>query len=366
VPEEAYCGYDSFLNSDCKKILGLEVSLKQLKIINFYDGQPSNINWLEHAFVEKQQVSWMSIHNQSQNVPRWMPLHYQLSNIKAALRFNLLAKLHAPSLAVYHGPRPAFYANAIQRNRLRTHDLAFSFNFTDLPQGLRRRLMAKSFRHIERFVVFSKMEIDLYSQHFDLPQERFKMIHWAVEAPRFESSEIKSLAEQPFVCALGSQARDYAIFMNAASLLPSIRFKVVAWPQNLQGLSIPRNVEVFCNIPRQQAMNILGASQFMVLPLRNSATPCGHVTIVSAMHSGKAVIATDSVGIRDYLQHGVTGKLVEPSEPKRLAEEILRLWDDADLRNRLALNAKAFAQSHCTEQNTVDYLDKVISELQMA
>jgi glycosyltransferase involved in cell wall biosynthesis len=341
------------------------VSLKQLKIINFYDGHASNINWLERAFRDRPEISWMSIYNQSQKVPRWMPLHYQLSNLKAALSLNSSSQSHTPVLTVYHGPRPAFYANAVPMIHKKAHDLAFSFNFTDLPQGVRRKMMAKSFRNIERFVVFSNMEIELYSRHFDLSPERFEMIHWAVEAPQFDSTAADRMQNQPYVCALGSQARDYAVLMQAAALLPSIRFKVVAWPQNLHGIVVPKNVELFYNIPRQQAMNILGDSEFMVLPLRNSATPCGHVTIVSAMHSGKAVVATDSAGISDYLKQDVTGSLVAPSEPRGMADEILRLWDDVTLRAKLALNAKSFAQKNCSEQNTVNYLTKVINELQM-
>jgi glycosyltransferase involved in cell wall biosynthesis len=341
------------------------VSLKQLKIINFYDGQPSSINWLEHAFRDQPEISWMSIHNQSQKIPRWLPLHYQLSNIKAAFSLNSSTRSPIPTLTVYHGPRPAFYANAMPWIHKKTPNLAFSFNFTDLPQGVRRRVMANSFRNVERFVVFSNMEINLYSRHFDLPPERFEMIHWAVEAPKFDGSTSDGKQSQPYVCALGSQARDYAVLMHAAALLPSIRFKVVAWPQNLQGIVVPQNVELFYNIPRQQAMNILGGSEFMVLPLRNSATPCGHVTIVSAMHSGKAVIATDSAGISDYLKQDVTGSLVAPSEPRAMANEIQRLWDDATLRTKLALNAKLFAQEKCSEQNTVNYLTRVIDELQI-
>ena len=36
-------------------------------------------------------------------------------------------------------------------------------------------------------------------------------------------------------------------------------------------------------IPYPRAMNILQHSRFMVLPLKGSAVPCGHVTLVAAM-----------------------------------------------------------------------------------
>jgi hypothetical protein len=67
------------------------------------------------------------------------------------------------------------------------------------------------------------------------------------------------------------------------------------------GLDVPPNVRVIVNAPFEEAMNILQYSAFTVLPLSTSTTPCGHVTLVCAMHLGKTVVATASAGIADYM-----------------------------------------------------------------
>jgi hypothetical protein len=46
---------------------------------------------------------------------------------------------------------------------------------------------------------------------------------------------------------------------------------------------------------------------------------CGHVTLVCAMHLAKAVIATDSQGIADYIKSGDNGILCKASSPVDLA-----------------------------------------------
>lgn len=57
---------------------------------------------------------------------------------------------------------------------------------------------------------------------------------------------------------------------------------------------------------------------------------------------GCAVVATDIGGFREYIEHGVTGLLSSPKDPKALAENICRLLGNEPLRLQLAraCNAK--------------------------
>jgi glycosyltransferase involved in cell wall biosynthesis len=51
---------------------------------------------------------------------------------------------------------------------------------------------------------------------------------------------------------------------------------------------------------------------------------------------GCAVVSTDSGGIRDFVEHEVTGLLSPPKDPEALATNLCRLLQDDDLRIRLA------------------------------
>jgi glycosyltransferase involved in cell wall biosynthesis len=102
----------------------------------------------------------------------------------------------------------------------------------------------------------------------------------------------------------------------------------------------------------------------MVVPLRDSQVPCGHVTIVSGMFFNKAMIVTNSEGVHDYIQDQKTGVFFNPKEANDLAEKIQQLWDDPIQVNRLAATGYAFALEHCTEKNVVRYFADYLSHLQ--
>jgi glycosyltransferase involved in cell wall biosynthesis len=63
------------------------------------------------------------------------------------------------------------------------------------------------------------------------------------------------------------------------------------------------------------------------------------------MAAGKAVIATSVGGVPDVIQHGQTGLLVPPKDPTALANSMLELIKDANLRNRLGERAQTSAVS---------------------
>lgn len=324
-----------------------------LNIVNLSELSPQ-WNWISAAFRDSGQ-SWHHASSQNFRLPQWLPRRDSLARLLAArLAGRLLGD--GPAVLVSHGPRPALYG-ALFAGR-RSHELrhlAFSFNFTDLPTGVMRRLMARRFQSVERFVVFSRLERKIYAACFDLPAERFDMLHWGVQAPQVDLDAPPAVAGD-YICALGSQGRDYKTLLLAMRRLPRLQLVLVAAAANLAGLAIPANVTVKTGIPLAQAMNILAHCRFMVLPLKGSAVPCGHVTIVSAMHLGKAVIATASSGLEDYLAPQVTGLACPAHDDAAWAVAIRALHDDPALARRLGLAGQHFAREHCTEERTVEYL----------
>jgi len=329
-------------------------------IVNLSEFDPAWV-WHEHAFSDRPGTHWA--HETDRRVPfaEWLPRRLTLA--RAAAGWRAAGYLQGDdAVLVTHGPRPTMYgALAAQLRRRERRHLAFSFNFTDLPTGSARKLMAAAYRHVDRFVVFSTMERTLYAKYFDLPLERFDMLHWGVQPPALQA-QAAPLEAGDYVCAIGSQARDYALLFETMRSLPSIRLVVVATPQSLHGLSVPENVRVHTNIPLADAMNILAFSRFMVLPLRSSEVPCGHVTLVAAMHLGKAIVSTDSSGVSDYVKKGSTGELVASRDPTSMSRAIQALYDDPDTAVRLGAAGLSFARVHCCEQNTIDYFARYLAD----
>ena len=216
--------------------------------------------------------------------------------------------------------------------------------------------MRLAFRTVNRFVCFSRMERSLYAAHFDLDIDRIDMIHWAARRPPTDP-RAEAIVAGAYICAIGSQGRDYATLIAAMKLLPQIRLIVVTTPESVAGLSLPENVEIRCNIPLHQAMNVLQHSRFSVIPLRGSEVPCGHVTIVSAMHLEKATIVTDSSGVADYVEDGVNGLTVPVGDARAMASAIDRLWNEPAHCSLLGQAAVAFARTSCSEQSAANYFE---------
>lgn len=64
------------------------------------------------------------------------------------------------------------------------------------------------------------------------------------------------------------------------------------------------------------------------------AEPFG-LTIIEAMQAGRALVTTDNGAQPEFVDNGITGLLVPPSDDEALARAIARLLDDADLRRRM-------------------------------
>jgi len=214
--------------------------------------------------------------------------------------------------------------------------------------------MATAYQQPTRFVCFSTFEKQLYAEHFGIPMSSIDMIYWSQTEPIIDINEQPTESGR-YICALGTQGRDYKTLFAAMKKLPSIKLIAVVSPEYIEGLEIPENVIIRNNIPLSQAFNILKFSEFMVLPLRDSQAPCGHSTIVSSMFFKKTILITRAETVSDYIQESVTGLFFEPNHVDDLKRKIESLWEDQ--KNTLLMNATAyeFAKAHCTQQSAVNY-----------
>lgn len=330
-----------------------------VQILNVSEADPS-WNWLAHRFASDNLV-WKSCstHVKTSSLSR---LDRRLGRMGATLTARKLIHKHAGrNVLVSHGPRLALYSECLVRPAAsQALHLAFSFNFTDLPTGVRRSLLRRYLRRVDRFVVASAIERALYSEYFELEVDRIDLLLWGIQPPVQELTKAARFSDGQYICAIGSQARDYDTLMEAMRRIPYIKLILVATPDSLPQGVVPANVKVLTNIPIADAMNVLAHSMFMVLPLRNSTVPCGHVTVVSAMHMGKAILSTDSTGLSDYLIDGSNAEFFSPKNPKQLAEKIERLFSEPSLRERLGTFASTFAKQHCSEDNTAAYFRRYL------
>jgi len=279
--------------------------------------------------------------------------------IRACVNAVLIAARKRARLLVTQEPRTTFMCALFCRLlRVDIDHYVFSFNFPELPAGFRARLMCYAFKQVKQFTVHSSMERDIYSDYFNIPKERIRLRLWSIGAP--EVTPLFPLQSGRYVSAIGGNGRDYQTLIGAARKLPDTSFVLVVRPANLMGLDIPPNVKPMVNVPFEEAMNIMRYSALTVLPLSGSTVPCGHVTLVCAMHLGKPVVATESKGISDYVLSGYNGVLCKPFSPEDMAHAIDRLWKDPIEIARLGENNRRFGAENCTESTIRSDLAEIL------
>jgi glycosyltransferase involved in cell wall biosynthesis len=333
-----------------------------LKIVNCAENiQDDNWNFL-HDKMPDVSAEWSFFVNSPSNILEKVVTKPQLSRYRACLQAVIKAKYTKADLLISHLPRAtcwtSIFANLINLN---IPHLAFSFNFTDLPQGKTHQFMSYAFQKVDRFVVYSTAEKILYTDYFGLNPEKIDFLPFAMDLPEYESSG--RIIEGDYICAVGSEGRDYATLAEAMKTLPNIPLVIVTRPYVIKGLNFSENVKIFTNLPIKQFWSIVKFSKFVVIPLRNANTNCGHISIVGSMRLDKAIITTASTGITDYIFPGVNSLVSPAQDVTALAMNIERLWRDSNLCSQMETEIRKIVQENHTLSSWTGYLKKFLENV---
>jgi glycosyltransferase involved in cell wall biosynthesis len=110
----------------------------------------------------------------------------------------------------------------------------------------------------------------------------------------------------------------------------------------------------FVKSPREIFSNM----DICVVPSR-SQDPCPTVAIETA-HFGIPVVATRRGGLPEIVQDGKTGYLVDAESPEQLVEKLKLLIENADLRQRMAREAKSYGSEHLTRERMAKQMEAAL------
>jgi glycosyltransferase involved in cell wall biosynthesis len=238
--------------------------------------------------------------------------------------------------------------------------VAFAFNFTDLPQGGRRVYMTRALAGIDDFVVFSRFEQPLYADIFGIPEDRIHFLPWAMEAPvpGPENPLPEALRRAGYLSAIGGEGRDYALLAEVMRKRPQMRMVVVARPYSIAGIDFPENVTVFTNLPVPTTWRIAADSNGLTIPLKTDTTACGHITMVGAQLLGLPLIVTRSRGVADYVTEAIA-QMVPARDSAALGAALDRVLQDPAGVARMAEAAQARATTENALATWVDYFRRL-------
>jgi glycosyltransferase involved in cell wall biosynthesis len=191
-----------------------------------------------------------------------------------------------------------------------------------------------AFSSINIVFVSARDEVITYCERFDLNRKcvRFLPFHTNIIEPRL------IIERDSFVLSAGRSGRDYRTLIEASKVVP-MEVVIISDEFSIKGLHISPNIRLYVNIGYTKYLALLKKCNFVVLPLHSLGKSTGQVVMLEAMALGKPVIATNTVGTKDYILDGVNGLLVPPYDVGAMENAIKILLNNKSLCDRLAVAA---------------------------
>jgi L-malate glycosyltransferase len=218
-----------------------------------------------------------------------------------------------------------------------------------------------------------------------LAQHKIVVIPNGIETSRFvqvslrikhESSGTKSSERaQLLVGTVGHLApiKGYEEFLRAAAVIASRRsdvdFVIVGEDKSRTGRHRAQVERLVAELGLRERVQLTGwlddvaptLSSFDVFVSAARIEPFG-LAILEAMACGTAIVATETEGAREIVQHGETGLLVPRGDVDALAESVLELLQDKDRRERLGKLAREVVEERFSLERMVDATEGIYRE----
>jgi len=222
----------------------------------------------------------------------------------------------------------------------------------NLMTGKKRALhrLTQVLHRFDIVLCLSETQACFLREEIGLPPARVHHV-WDNVDEQFFCPPATQTTDGDYLLAVGRENRDYETLIEAARLVNLPLTIVVSSLWSSHGLSLgagslPAHVTVRSEFVSYAELRALYAhARLVVVPLRPASYAAGVNGVLEAMAMGRASVVTQSPGLGEYLQDGVTNLVVPPHDPAALADAVTRLWNDAPLRRTLGQAACARVQA---------------------
>lgn len=238
--------------------------------------------------------------------------------------------------------------------------IAWCFNLAQPYGGIKGKLARFCLPAVDLFVVHSRAEIEIYSNWLQLPRERFVFVPLSAEIR--DTATWTEQAEDPYIVALGTANRDYALLAEAAGQL-GYKTIIVAGTHATAHIQAPPCVSFRSNLTLAECHQLALYSRINVIPIADVNAPSGQVTVIESMMRGVPLVATACAGTSDYVVDGVDGILVAPNDVAAMVSALRTVWEDAALRTALSRNARQASLDKFTFPAAAARLTELMTQL---
>jgi glycosyltransferase involved in cell wall biosynthesis len=216
--------------------------------------------------------------------------------------------------------------------------------------------------------------------------QRLERIPMGINAePLVDPAEVRRIqyrhrkGDGPLIALVGRVVEEKGIFDLLAAVdllradLPDVRLLVLGEGQDkaraeavVEEKGLQGHVHFVGWVDAGEVPAWLAAVDVVAAPSRTAPdgwTEAQGLSIIEAMAAHRAVVAADTGGIGDTVEHEVTGLLVPEGRPDELAAALRRLHDDPDLATRLAANGRALVVAKFLADTSADTFSELFADL---
>jgi glycosyltransferase involved in cell wall biosynthesis len=221
-----------------------------------------------------------------------------------------------------------------RRVRIIYNGFIYTTRVTTLANRLRRAYFGFVLRRTWMVVVYSRLEETRYAALFR--GARFHFIRWGGSIHR--RRELMEQARQPhppYIVAAGKSGRDYATLFTAMEGL-DIELRVVCdLASAVPPIQPCSRITILARCHGFDYLREVAGATAVVIPLAVEDISAGQMVLSQAFALGRPVVVTDTATVMDYAADGETALLVPRGDAAAMRAALLRLLDDAPLRERL-------------------------------
>jgi len=227
------------------------------------------------------------------------------------------------------------------------------------------KLAQSLFVHSKQVIVLSELEKELLNDKFDF--QSTKVLSNSINTIIFQNPDLKAHTEKPTVLFLGRIEENkgiYEIIEAFKMLVKGSNFRFVLCGDGplkdycieTFGTILGGDFEYKGVISGQNKIDTIKEADFFILPSYFEGLP---MALLETMAAGVVPIVTNVGSMKQVVEHGMNGLLVEKKNSKDLYEKLKTIFTNQALCHQLSENAKNTVSEHYDIKNYIDQLNDI-------
>lgn len=300
----------------------------------------------------------------------------------------------SPEIVHTHGPRAHYFAGVAAAGAGNHRLLASAHgSYTQFTAGqtrelgrLQKRVTKLMYggidrmtaRRADRVIAVSEATRDDLVDGLGIDARKVAVIHNGIEEIRVSEAQKAAIrnefgfteADQVIACVGRIAHHKGSGYLAAAmkiicSKMPGARFLVVGeGPMKDELCQLVNDGHLagraFVTGSRKDAIDIIAAADMLVMPSLSEGLP---ITLLEAAMTGTAMVASDVGGMPEVVRDGETGLLCSPGDAQGMANAIMSLLGDDQLRQRMGVAARALWEKEFTHEVMVQRMEALYREV---